>query len=773
MENQKKVLILSKCLLCMAVVMILTAVSGRSVQAAQEDTGPVDGLLISLGKMEQTQDTQTKSGGFHALSWGTLIPASGTAIAVTGKEYMKMGTTQQLSASCRNYNGDFIYSSNDTSVATVDSKGLVTAVTGGSVEITVQTEPITGSAVVCKGTLQLTVYHNSYADLSSLSVSIAGTSMSPGVKQMAKVTPYPSNAYVEPGYKFESSDYKIFTVDQNGVITALTPGTATLTVSSKEGLNIKGTATVTVESTKDISVTGLELSGEKNMVLGEKQTLLGFVTPVNASVPTLSFKSTSESVASVSSDGTITAVGVGTADIIVSTQDGSNVSSSISITVTGKKVEKITVSGKSAMEVGDTQTLTTVIEPSDATDRSLQYSSSDTDIATVSTKGFVSANDVGTVTITVQTTDGSNLSSSITITVSEKQIKVSSIALNLPGEKEMAVDESRTITAIAFPLDATNPELEWYSSNEDVLTVDSDGMITGVEAGNAIIIVSATDGSGITARLDVTVYAPSGTPKSISLDGNTKMTIDTEQTLAVVLNPERTEMPDLEWESSNEDVLNVYDGVVSADGLGKAVITATDGESLKASITITVVSDEYDEDDDEESEEIFLQNTSDILEMKEGETFTVRTNYQVGMSTQYLTWKTSNSVVASVNQDGKITARRYGTAKITIATMNGEYKETIKVIVSKKEYNVSFTNLTSKNKLKLKRGRSKIIKVSMTADGAKAVSYTWATSKKSVAKVTEKGRVSGVEKGKAVITLKVNLTNGKTLKKSFTVVVKK
>ena len=59
----------------------------------------------------------------------------------------------------------------------------------------------------------------------------------------------------------------------------------------------------------------------------------------------------------------------------------------------------------------------------------------------------------------------------------------------------------------------------------------------------------------------------------------------------------------------------------------------------------------------------------------------------------------------------------------------------------------------------------------MQADGTKAASLSWSTSKKSVAKVTEKGRVSGIKKGKAKITLRMKLVNGKTVKKSFLVVV--
>ncbi len=757
-----------KCLLWISIFAVMLLFSGKSMKAAE-----IEPVRLAEGTPDVSlKGAFTGAKGFHAFAAGTLIPASGTAIEVKGLSYMRMGATQKLTSSCKNYNGDFLYSSSNTSVANVTNTGEVTAVNSGKATISVQTEPISGSAVICRGTFELTVYSNTYAELTSLSIELEGTTMSPGVKQTAKVKPTPSNAYIEPGFKFDSSDYKVLTVDQNGVITAVSDGTATITATSQDGRDIKGTVSVTVKTTTGISVTGLKLQGESTMVVGDKQTLIALITPLDASQPTVTYRSSTESVATVSADGTVTAVGVGTTEITAMTQDGSNVSSSISITVTGKKMEKITIKGNQNMEVGDTQTLTATVEPANATDHTLKFTSSNTNVLTVSEKGFVSAIAAGTATVTVTAGDGGGASASIAITVTEKQIKVTSIGLNLPGEKEIGVDETRQITAKVFPFNATNPDLEWFSSDEEILSVDGDGNIMGLAPGKAIVIVSATDGTGITARLGITVYEAKGNPTEIALDGNTTMVLDTEQTLAVVLTPAKTIMPELEWTSDNENILNVSDGVVSADGLGTATITASNENGLlRATFTITVVNESVD--DNETDDEVFFENVDDPLELKEGESITVQTNFRVDTSTQYLTWKTSNSVVASVNQKGKITARRYGTATITVATQDGSFKEKLKVIVTKKEYKLTFTNLTSKNKLKLKAGRSKVIKYSLQADGAKAASYTWATSKKSVAKVSEKGKVSGVKKGKAVITFKVKLTNGKTIKKSFKAVIRK
>ncbi len=759
MQIAKKIVTVKGCVLFLAVLFAILMISGKETKGKEIET---------VEAKQDLSSKEEKTGGFHAFAWGSQIPLSGTKIEVTGKNYMSIGTTQQLISRCANYNGDFIYTSSDTTMATVTNLGVVTALKAGTVKITVQTEPIPGSTIVCNGTFDLTILPSNQTELISIGAYILGNTMSPGMKQVITITPYPVNAYVEQGFKYESSDASVASVDERGVITAVRDGNATITITSKDGQNIKATVSVMVSQTTGIPVTSLDIHGEHTMALGDKQVLAPLITPMNASNPRVTFTSSNPKVATVAEDGTVTALELGTTEIGVSAQDGSGVSRSFTVTVTGRKADKIELRGSTTMQVGDSQTLTTIVTPNNATNLNLKYTSSNTSVVTVSEKGYAVANAIGTAVITVETTDGSNLKQQMTITVTEKIVKVKSIALNLPGESDIAVDETRVITAVVFPLDATASDLEWYSSNEDVISI-SDNEITGVEPGKAIIIASATDGTGISARLSVSVYEPKGEPRTISLDGNSKMTLDSDQTLAVILNPAKTIMPDdLEWTSSNDEIVDVSDGLVTANGLGTATVTAQN-EKLKASMTITVVNEELDEDEIDDF--ITLDNVGGTLELKEGESFTVQTNFRVDTSDQYLAWKTSNSVVASVSQKGRITARRYGKAIITVSTMDGEYAEEIEVEVSKKEYKLTFEDLTSANKLKLKKGRSKIIRYSLQADGTKAASLSWSTSKKSVAKVTEKGRVSGIKKGKAKITLRMKLVNGKTVKKSFLVVV--
>jgi len=746
----------------------------RSVYAA-ENTVSEQGAYVAEGDLP-VQPIRVKAlsavqpGGFHTMAQSTLTPVAGTPVVITGSSVMRAGTVETLIASCANYNGDFTFLSSDTNVATVMANGMVTAVAPGEVTITVQTQAVPNSTVICKGEFKLKVINAYQQFLTAISLSLTGTSMAPGVRQALKVTTTPYNAYIDSGFKYETSNGGIVSVNDQGVITAVAQGTATITVTSKDAPTVKSQITVTVAPSSNVSVTGITFFAEQTMVLNTKQDIAALVSPLNASSPNVQFSSSSESILKVSASGTVEAVGLGTALITARAQDGSNVSASISITVTGKIITAIKVDDKLSMQVGDSTSLSPVVEPSNATNQTLNYTSNNPNVVSVTNKGYVSAVAVGTAVITITATDEGRKSAQVTITVTEKIVPVTSIGLNLPGGNEMAVDEIRTVTAVVFPFDASVKGVEWFSSNEQVLSV-SDGIITANEAGTAVVIASATDGTGITGRLTVQVYAPSGKPTTIALEGNTKMVVGETQVLSVILSPEHTIMPDLNWTSSDENVLNVSDGEVSADDIGTATITAKKGKNLLASIKITVVSDEGEVSNGADG--IEFNNIDDVVKLKEGESFTVSTNVSVESPTQMISWRTSDSVVAAVNQKGKITGRRKGTAVITVSTMDGEYEEEIQVVVSKKEYKIKFKNVNKNNKLKLKMGNSKKVTYSVKADGAKAASLSWSTTKKSVAKITEKGKLTGVAKGQAKITLRIKLDNGKVIQKSFWAVVKK
>lgn len=174
--------------------------------------------------------------------------------------------------------------------------------------------------------------------------------------------------------------------------------------------------------------------------------------------------------------------------------------------VTGVSLDKTNLN----LNPGKEGTLIATITPDNATDKSVEWKSDDTGVATVNENGKVTAVGLGTTTITVTTTDG-DFQDTCTVTVTAPPtVSVTSVTLD---KTSLALDVggSDTLTATVEPDDATNKAVTWSSSNEKVATVDQNGNVKAVGAGKATITAAASDGSGKTATCEVTVngrYSP-------------------------------------------------------------------------------------------------------------------------------------------------------------------------------------------------------------------------------------------------------------------------
>ncbi|MDE5877409.1 MAG: Ig-like domain-containing protein, partial [Muribaculaceae bacterium] len=163
----------------------------------------------------------------------------------------------------------------------------------------------------------------------------------------------------------------------------------------------------------------------------------------------------------------------------------------------------VTLDRESAeVEAGATLQLTATVEPEDATDKSLIWTSSDENIATVDENGLVTAVAKGEVTITVTSGSDEKISASCTLSVMEKTVPVTKVTLD---RESAEVEEGATLqlTATVEPEDATDKSLIWASSDEEIATVDENGLVTAVSKGEVTITV--TTSNGLSTECTVTV----------------------------------------------------------------------------------------------------------------------------------------------------------------------------------------------------------------------------------------------------------------------------
>ena len=269
-----------------------------------------------------------------------------------------------------------------------------------------------------------------------------------------------------------------------------------------------------------IPVESIQITADKtNLEIGETMQLQANVLPENATGKTLAWESSDKTIATVSKKGFVTAKGEGTVTITAKAKDGSDVSDTITLTVLPTKVTSIQLSAaenKTSLKINETVQINAVVLPEEAKDKSLSWTSSDTNVATVDANGLVTAKAEGKVTITATAKDGSNSSGSITLTV--LSIPVTSIQLSA-DTTSLKIGETAQIHATILPEDAEDKTLTFTSANPDVASVDAKGLVTAKTVGSTTITATAKDGSGVSATIIFTVTKQPDTPKPLPQKG--------------------------------------------------------------------------------------------------------------------------------------------------------------------------------------------------------------------------------------------------------------
>ena len=312
------------------------------------------------------------------------------------------------------------------------------------------------------------------------------------------------------------------------------------------------------------------------MVEGETFSLVATVLPKDAEYDGVIWASSNASVANVNS-GAVSAVKEGTATITASA-GGKSATCSVKVSSKIVAVTSITLDKTSlSMQVGETETITAIVSPDNATDKTVEWGSSDVAVATVA-DGIITAKKSGEATITAKS--GSCIAEcKVTITVSAESVTLDKTSLSL------AIGESATLTATVKPDDATDKTVAWSSSDESVAKVDN-GKVTAVKSGKATVTAKC----GVkTAECAVTVTVP---VSSITLDKTTlSLVIGESFTLTATVKPDDATDKTVIWSSSDESVARVDNGKVTAVNAGQAKISAAVGNITTSCNVVVYQSD--------------------------------------------------------------------------------------------------------------------------------------------------------------------------------------
>ena len=378
------------------------------------------------------------------------------------------------------------WKSSDPAVAYVDANGRVEGFKTGTANITATTTDGSNLTATCRVTVI------KYA--TSIALNHDELTLYAGEKATLTATVKPGDA-TDKSVSWASSDEEVVKVSQTGEMTAVGTGHAQVTATTRDGSNLTAACNVTVNARAESLTFDVE---EKSISVGETFTLTPNVQPEEAS-PRLTWESSDPAVAHVDENGHVEGITSGTADITATTTDGSNLTATCHVTVI-RYVSSIDLNeDEMTLFAGETRTLTATVNPTDATNRKLAWTSTDEAVATVE-DGTVTARGNGSALIVATSTDGSSIEAICHVTVTTP---VSSIALS-ETQIEMRPGDFKVLTATVLPESASDKTLTWTSSAPAVADVQN-GIILAYSNGTALVTAAATDGSGVTATCEVTV----------------------------------------------------------------------------------------------------------------------------------------------------------------------------------------------------------------------------------------------------------------------------
>lgn len=241
--------------------------------------------------------------------------------------------------------------------------------------------------------------------------------------------------------------------------------------------------------------------------------------------------------------------------------------------------------------VGTDSTISYHISPANVDVEGLLWKSSNELVATVTNDGTISALSVGRTTITVTPSVGfgnDQTTRSISVNVVSKINKVTKIEF-ANTETSLYEEDKLQLEPVLYPENHTYSHLLWSSNNEAVATVDKNGVVTGVKPGEADIIAATHDGGNCKGVFHVKVMKSEPATEVAILPYTDKLYFKQKLTLDFTTVPLDATRATIQWSSSDESILSVEGGVVTAEGFGTATITATcavNGKSSSIELTV-------------------------------------------------------------------------------------------------------------------------------------------------------------------------------------------
>lgn len=460
-----------------------------------------------------------------------------------------------------------------------------------------------------------------------------------------------------------SSARNVASVDDNGLVTAISEGSVFITVSTANGK--KDTVALTVIDPE--KPTGIILDCGSTLLIGDGEEIqLNAELKPDTAIAELAWSSSNTKYATVDDDGLVTGIRKGTAIITATATDkkGTQVSAEVEVSVKYAPT-RITLNTEVAEMTLADEPLQLDASLNSAGASMLSWESSNESVAEVDENGVVTPVALGTAEITCSTFNGKTAKCTVSVSSEPTMILVPEIEINMYYRQSLNLNAE-------LADDEGNPcfgTISYESSHPDNVSVDAKGNVTVKKKSLGTAEITLISDNGLEEIITINVCSA---PASVTLEETeTKLEKGDEYQIEPIIGDD--EAATFSYSTSNKRVATVdKNGVVTAVGKGTAKITVRTQNKKSVALQLTVT-DPY-------TPEKVVLDESGTIELAVGEELPLYAEIFPDTAESELSWTSSRISVASVDEDGAVTAVKKGTATITVKTANGK-KDTVKIKV--------------------------------------------------------------------------------------------
>ncbi len=509
-----------------------------------------------------------------------------------------------------------------------------------------------------------------------------------------------------------------------------------------KNINTEKVETEIVKSERKDEIKKIEIN--KSLIeikKGETEQLEVKIEPIEVEKEQITWRTVQPSIAEVDEKGKITGNEEGETLVIARSKNGKE---AVSKVIVGKSVTDIELD-KDEIRIDLSKERTAKVElkvkPEDASNKEVKVDTSDKKVAVVDSNGVIRGRENGEAELTFKAVNGVEKKIKVIVETSATGIKLDKNYVQL----DLSEKKQSPIKATIEPNTASNKEITYMSSNEEIATVDKNGNIVAKSNGTVNIIARSTNGKEAVCKVEILT-------KATRIKMKEKLEIDlsseTEKELKIEVEPENASNKGIEVRSNNEEVVTIDgNGTVKAKKNGEATITAT--------IVGTEISETCKVEVKTSATGIKLSSKEVNIDLNGNKIIRITAKLEPETASEkIIEWKNSSSEVVEMKEieDGiELTGKKDGEAIITASIPGKDIKETAKISVGTSPTLVQL----DKTNISIEKGKTEIVKATVTPVTASNKTIKWTNSDIKVVEVkeTEQGiEIKGKKYGEAIIT---------------------